>query len=140
MPNTEPKPLQVAVGVIENAQEHILITLRHAHLHQGGLWEFPGGKINPDETSEQCIIREISEELTISIEVLSQLLPIEFDYGKKQIRLIPFVCKIISGEINLTEHVAQKWIYVEEWPTIDWSGADHELILKNQESLKLLLL
>ncbi len=102
-------------------------------------WEFPGGKINPDETAERCIEREISEELSIGIKVIIPLIPIEFDYGTKQIYLIPFVCKIISGEIILTEHVAQKWIGLNEWTSIDWSDADREVIIKNQESLKLLL-
>ena len=102
-------------------------------------WEFPGGKINSDETAVECIVREISEELTIQIEVFRQLMPVEFDYGSKQIRLIPFVCKIISGEIILTEHVAKRWVNFDKCETLDWSGADLELILKNRESLKLLL-
>jgi 8-oxo-dGTP diphosphatase len=99
-------------------------------------WEFPGGKIHPDETAAQCVIREIEEELRLRIEVQEQLEYIEFDYGIKQIRLIPFICKIASGEIVLTEHVAKCWFDLDEWQTIDWSGADHELILKNQKSIE----
>jgi 8-oxo-dGTP diphosphatase len=102
-------------------------------------WEFPGGKINPGETAEECIVREISEELRLRIEVENQLVSIEFDYGSKQIRLLPFVCKIISGEIILTEHVAKRWVDFEECESLNWSGADLELIVKNRESLKLLL-
>jgi 8-oxo-dGTP diphosphatase len=102
-------------------------------------WEFPGGKLNPGETAEQCIIREIQEELTIRIGIQSKFEPIEFNYRVKQIRLIPFVCKITSGEITLTEHIAQRWFDLEEWETMKWSDADHELIIKNQESLKKLL-
>jgi len=98
-------------------------------------WEFPGGKIHRDETAAQCVIREIDEELKFRIEVLLQLETIEFDYGIKQIRLIPFICKIISGEIILTEHVAKSWFDLDQWQTIDWSGADRKLILKNQESI-----
>jgi 8-oxo-dGTP diphosphatase len=101
-------------------------------------WEFPGGKIIKEETPEECIIREIEEELTIKVFVINKLLTIDFDYGPKQIRLIPFTCKIISGEIYLTEHTAQQWFVFDEWKEIDWSGADHELILKNQEIIKLL--
>jgi len=101
-------------------------------------WEFPGGKINAGETAEQSIIREIEEELTIRIEILNQLVPVEFDYGSKQIHLIPFVCEISSGEIKLTEHIATQWLEFEELASTDWSDADGELILKNQESLKLL--
>lgn len=103
-------------------------------------WEFPGGKINSGETAKESVIREIEEELTVRIEVLSQLVPVEFDYGTKQIRLIPFVCKITSGDIELTEHIAKRLLSFDELDTIDWSGADRELILINREGLKLLLL
>ena len=103
-------------------------------------WEFPGGKTDSHETSEQCIIREIEEELILNIEVINQLTSVEFDYGNMQIRLVPFVCQILSGEINLTEHVAQCWFTFEEWETLDWLEADRKLILINQESLKLLVL
>ena len=99
-------------------------------------WEFPGGKIHPEETAAQCVVREIEEELMLRIEVLFQLESVEFDYGTKQIRLIPFVCKITSGELILNEHVAKCWFNLDEWQTIDWSGADCELILKNQDSIK----
>lgn len=99
-------------------------------------WEFPGGKILEGETAEQCIIREIQEELTVTVEVVGQLKPVGFDYGSKQIWLIPFVCKICSGKILLTEHIAMRWFNFEEWEKIGWAGADRELILKNHDSLK----
>ena len=103
-------------------------------------WEFPGGKTNLYETAEQCIVREIEEELTIHIVIINQLAAFEFDYGNKQICLIPFICQILSGEINLTEHIAQCWFTFDEWESLDWLDADRKLILKNQESLKLLVL
>lgn len=99
-------------------------------------WEFPGGKIQLGETADQCVVREIEEELRLHIDVLSQLECVEFDYGTKQIRLIPFICKITSGELFLTEHIAKCWFDLGEWQTIDWSGADRELILKNQDRIK----
>lgn len=99
-------------------------------------WEFPGGKIQLNETADQCVVREIEEELRIRIDVLSQLECVEFDYGMKQIRLIPFICKITSGELILTEHVAKYWFELDQWPNLDWSDADRELILKNQERIK----
>jgi len=101
-------------------------------------WEFPGGKTDLDEKAEQCIVREIAEELTIEIVVINQLAFVEFDYGNKQICLIPFVCQILSGEITLTEHVALRWFTFDEWESLDWLEADRKLILNNQESLKLL--
>jgi 8-oxo-dGTP diphosphatase len=100
-------------------------------------WEFPGGKINPDETAAQCIIREIEEELQLRIEVQEQLEYIEFDYGPKQIRLIPFICRIAYGDLILTEHAAKYWFDFDQWQMIEWSGADREQILKNQERIRM---
>jgi len=102
-------------------------------------WEFPGGKINPLETPEQCIVREIQEELIVNIEVVNHLLPIEFDYGKQPLRLIPLVCNISTGEIQLTEHAAMQWIDFDQCENLDWSEADRLLIMKNSKQLKLLL-
>ncbi len=103
------------------------------------LWEFPGGKIQENESAEQGIIREIEEELSVRINVLFQLEPIEFDYGNKQIRLIPFICRVISGEINLTEHLTQRWFSLDEWPEIDWLAADRELIIRRHNNLMSLI-
>lgn len=102
-------------------------------------WEFPGGKINALETAEQCIIREIEEELMVKIEIAEPLSSVVYNYGKGQICLVPFVCRIIEGEIHLTEHVAQRWMAFKEWESTDWQDADSELIHKNRERLKILL-
>ena len=103
-------------------------------------WEFPGGKLNLFETAEQCIVREIEEELTIKVAAVNQLSAIEFAYGDANpFCLIPFVCRILSGKINLTEHVAQRWLSIDELETVDWLDADRKLILKNQDEFKLLL-
>ncbi len=99
-------------------------------------WEFPGGKIQPGESARQGIIREIREELTVGIHVVKELVAIEFDYGEKQIRLIPFVCQIDSGEIELTEHIGKQWFDIETWDKLDWSGADRELIFENKKILE----
>lgn len=103
-------------------------------------WEFPGGKIDPDETAEHCIVREILEELNVEIEILSKLNAVEFDYGTKQINLIPFVCRIISGEIKLTEHQSMQWISLNDWEFLNWSEADQQLIMENLKELKELII
>ena len=102
-------------------------------------WEFPGGKIDPLESPEQCIGREIEEELRIRVKVLQRLEAIEYDYGAKPLCLIPFVCHILSGEIKLTEHVSMRWIDIKEWESLDWAEADRQLILINEQQLKELL-
>jgi 8-oxo-dGTP diphosphatase len=128
------KMIEVCCAIIVKDQK-MLAVQRPQESSQPGLWEFPGGKIHPEESSEQCIIREIQEELKVNIQVLYQLIPVEFDYGTRQIRLIPFICEMVSGKIVLTEHLALHWFGPEEWETIDWLGADRELILKNVERL-----
>lgn len=98
-------------------------------------WEFPGGKIQENELPEQAIIREIDEELGIRIEVIDCLKSVVFDYKTKQVHLIPFTCRIVSGEIMLTEHLTMCWFEIDLWKTIDWAEADYELIECNLDSL-----
>jgi len=129
--------IDVCCAIILNDKK-ILAVQRGPESSHPMQWEFPGGKILPGETAEQCIVREIQEELLVRIGEITQLESIDFDYGIKQIRLIPFVCKISSGEIFLTEHISMQWFRFDEWETIEWAGADRELILKNQELIKLL--
>lgn len=102
-------------------------------------WEFPGGKMDLMETAEECIVREIEEELTVKIDLLARFQAVEFDYGNRPLCLIPFVCKISSGKIQLTEHVAMRWIDFDQVESLDWSEADRLLILKNSQQLKVLL-
>ena len=127
--------IEVSCAIITKGSK-ILAVQRGPESSHPWKWEFPGGKIHPEETAAQCIIREIEEELQLRIEVLEQLEYVEFDYGDKEIRLIPFVCRITSGDLFLTEHVAKYWFDFDQWQTIDWSGADHELIRKNQERIR----
>ncbi len=122
--------------IVRNAQ--ILAVQRGPESSHPLKWEFPGGKIQKEETAEACIIREIEEELTIEISIVAQLDAVEFDYGTKQINLIPFVCRIKNGQIVLTEHVAECWINPDNWQSLDWAAADYELILKNLNRIKML--
>ncbi len=95
-------------------------------------WEFPGGKVKEHETAAMSIIREIAEELLIHVEIEKTLSPVEYDYGIKQIRLIPFVCRIKKGTLQLTEHADFRWLKASEIMNLNWAGADLELIRVNQ--------
>ena len=130
--------IEVCCAIIVNGSK-ILAAQRGPESSHPWQWEFPGGKIRQYETASQCIIREIDEELCVRIAVLTQLEVVEFDYGIKQIRLIPFICRIVSGEIILNEHIAKRWFEFDEWEIINWSGADRELISRNQVRLKSLV-
>lgn len=109
----------------------ILATRRARGFHLEGFWEFPGGKIEPGETATSCIIREIREELNVVVEIIKPLIPVEHHYPEKSIRLIPFLCKIASGTIVLTDHSEFLWIKGEEMEILNWATADREIILKN---------
>jgi 8-oxo-dGTP diphosphatase len=99
MADTEGK-VHVAVGVIRNSQNHIVISRRADHLHQGGLWEFPGGKVEYGETVQQALQRELNEELGIRIntESLGPLLTISHDYGDKHVFLDVWEVTDFEGE------------------------------------------
>ena len=101
-------------------------------------WEFQGGKLNVNETPEECIKREIMEELEIDIDIIMRLNAVEWDYGFKKIELIPFLCIISDGDIKLIEHNQFLWIDMESVMKIDLSEADHALLklTKNQQILE----
>lgn len=107
----------------------VLCAQRSASMSLPGLWEFPGGKIEEGESSEACLIREIMEELAISVNLVSSLLPNEHYYPEgKVILLIPFVCIWMSGEINLLEHREVRWLAKEELKELNWAPADIQIV------------
>lgn len=120
--------------IVQNGK--ILLAQRGEHPHHPFQWEFPGGKVKSGETGEDCIRREINEELSLRIEIKAKLDPVLFDYGHRKIELIPFICFIREGKIQLSEHIRFTWI---EWPEaaeMDISGADREII-SNEKNFNL---
>lgn len=87
-------------------------------------WEFPGGKINPDEGLEECLRREIAEELGIRIAVSRPLPPTTHEYPTLTVTLYPFICSIVEGKITLHEHSAVTWLPPQDLFTLDWAEAD----------------
>ena len=108
----------------------LLITQRHAGAHLGGLWEFPGGKREPGETSEQCLVRELREELGIEIEVGELFEEVSHAYTEKAVRLKFFTCKLISGEPHPLDCAAFKWIGKAELAGFEFPAADARLLEK----------
>ncbi len=120
-----------AIIVIENK---ILVTQRSEKMKLPLKWEFPGGKLEENESEIDCIKREIKEEINIEIEVLRKLSNSIYDYGNFKINLIPFIAKHILGEIKLTEHRDYKLLQKTELLSLDWAEADLPIV---EEFLKL---
>lgn len=116
--------IEVTCAVIRNYDDQILIVQRGEKTDHPLKWEFPGGKISRNESDEDCIIREIREELSMDIVICLRLDPVEYDYGFKTIKLIPFVCDTTNDAPVLNEHKDYKWIDHEELLEVDFSEAD----------------
>lgn len=99
-------------------------------------WEFPGGKIEPNESPENAIVREIKEELDTEIIVEKEIDTIEYDYPTFHISMKCFWCSIKNGELKLLEHEDAKWITRSEIDSVDWLPADRGILLKIKEMLK----
>jgi len=105
----------------------LLITQRHATVHLGGLWEFPGGKREANETFEQCLVREIREELGIEISVGKLLEEITHAYAEKTVQLKFFICELLNGEPQMLGCAAFKWIEKSELADYEFPAADARL-------------
>ncbi len=108
--------------------DKILATQRSEKMKLPLKWEFPGGKLEPQESEIDCIKREIKEELNIEISILRKLSESIHDYGDVKIKLIPFVAKYNSGDILLTEHKDYKWMEKQDLLTLDWAEADLPIV------------
>lgn len=116
----------------------ILITQRGPESDHPFLWEFPGGKIKAGETAEECIKREIWEELELEIEIVQHMISVQQKYAIKEIELIPFLCSTHSVKLKLNEHLDYKWIEWKDLVEVSFSEADEKLIqqVTNQKILK----
>ncbi len=121
-------PLQVAVGVIKNPEGKILISLRHAALHQGGLWEFPGGKIEASETAEQALSRELKEELNISVNAATPLITIKHAYPDLSVQLNVFLVELFSDIAKSLEGQPFKWVSPAELKHYAFPAANQPII------------
>lgn len=116
--------IEVTCAIIEHNNK-VLVTQRSEKMALPLKWEFPGGKIEKDESAEACLIREILEELHINIKITKQLNSNTHQYSEtKTIKLIPFIYGLIGGEIKLTEHANLLWLSKSELDNLDWAEAD----------------
>jgi 8-oxo-dGTP diphosphatase len=122
------KFLQVAVAVIKNPQDQVLISKRDNALHQGGLWEFPGGKIEATETPVQALMREIDEELGITVIKASPLITVKHRYPDIAVQLNVFLVEQFSGAAKSRLGQEIKWIATSKLSTYDFPAANKSII------------
>ena len=118
------KMINVVAGIIYRDDGKFLIAQRNLNKNQGGLWEFPGGKLEPGETCEEALAREIREEMAADIEVLECVGENIHHYPEKDIRLMFYKAKLLSDDVTLLEHEDCRWITKEDKDKFEFAGAD----------------
>ena len=120
--------VHVAVGVILDGHGNILITRRASDAHQGGLWEFPGGKVEDGETLQVALSRELREELGIEIGRTSELLEVRHDYGDKAVLLDVHVVWEFNGEARGLENQPLSWVAPQELWQFEFPAANVPIV------------
>ena len=134
------KTIEVVAAVIKKDNK-ILATARGYGEFKGG-WEFPGGKIEPNESKEDALVREIREEMHADIKVDDYICTVEYDYPTFHLTMHTYFCDLLSDNIELVyhdeeklEHEDMKWLTVEELDSVNWLGADIEIVNKLKDIL-----
>ena len=115
----------VAAIIIDNGK--VFATQRGYGEFKDG-WEFPGGKLEPGETAETAILREIKEELDADIKVCQLFETVEYDYPKFHLTMHCFICELVSEDMVLKEHEDARWLDRQQLESVDWLPADRGLI------------
>ena len=128
------KTIRVVAAVIRKGNRIFATQRGYGEFKDG--WEFPGGKIEPGETPQEALVREIREELETEIRVGDLIDTIEYDYPAFHLSMDCFWCEILEGSLELKEHEAAKWLDRESLYTVDWLPADVGLVEKIREGMR----
>jgi len=121
--------IDVTAAIIQR-EGQILAARRKEGSHMAGYWEFPGGKIESGETPEECLQRELREELNIESKIGPFFAESCYDYGTKQIRLLSYFVDYIDGIFTLNDHDEIRWLHVNQLHSLQWAPADIPLVEK----------
>lgn len=127
------KTIEVVAAVIRSGSRIFATQRGYGEFKDG--WEFPGGKVEPGESPEEALVREIHEELDAEIEVDELIDIIEYDYPTFHLSMKCYWATLVSGTLELKEHEAAKWLTKENLYTVDWLPADITLIEKIQKTI-----
>ena len=126
---TNPKDIQV-VGAAIICEGRVLCAQRGTGKSLAGYWEFPGGKIEPHETPQEALCREIQEELLCIIDVADRVSVSRQHYDFGTIVLTTFLCKLVVGTPHRTEHQNLQWLAPSDILSLDWAPADREAVAR----------
>ena len=118
------KKIIEVVGAAIIKEDKVLVMQRSNQMTLPGMWEFPGGKVEANETEQEALIREIKEELNVTINILDYINEASYDYEFGTVQLKVYTAEIISGQIALEEHSDGKWVTADELKNIDWAPVD----------------
>lgn len=124
------KIVHVAVGVIVDSEQRVLIARRAQNAHQGGLWEFPGGKVEAGETIDQALVRELEEELALKVSRSTPLLEVRHDYSDKSVLLDVWLVTEFSGEAAGLEGQPIEWVPTHQLSEYAFPEANRQIIDK----------
>ena len=134
-------PYVVVAAAILQRKGQILLTRRRLDAHQGGLWEFPGGKLEMGETLEQCLRRELKEEIDIEVCDVQAFSTVRHRYPEKEVELNVFTCSIHAGEPKPLECMEIAWVHRHELASYEFPEADRPVLRKLlQEQAETMLL
>ena len=122
------KTINVVAAIILKDNEIFATQRGYGEFKDG--WEFPGGKVEADESPEKAIIREIKEELDTDIDVKEYFDTVEYDYPTFHLSMKCYICTVLSGKLDLLEHEASKWLDKDSLESVDWLPADLGLVDK----------
>jgi 8-oxo-dGTP diphosphatase len=120
------KTIKVVAAIIQN--KDVIFATQRGYGEFKGKWEFPGGKIEKDESPEDALIREIKEELNTLISVDLFFKTIEYNYPTFHLSMDCFLCHVINGSLELKEHINSSWLKKEDLFSVDWLPADLNIV------------
>lgn len=129
------KHIEVVAAVIENENQYLCVQ-RNANKYDyiSYKYEFPGGKVEINETNEEALIREIQEELNLEIQIQKHIITVEHTYPDFKISMHTYLCQTQNRILTLNEHIDHKWLEKSDLHSLDWAGADVPIVdylLKN---------
>ena len=127
------KRIEVVAGIIKDGDKIFATQRGYGEFKDG--WEFPGGKMEPGETPQEALARELKEELAVDVNVGEFLCTVDYDYPTFHLTMHCFYCSVIGGELTLLEHEASKWLKMTELHSVNWLLADVEVVATLERNL-----